>query len=884
MKTFNNFTSTILKILDIILHILYSILESLKSIFTFYKGFSKENDPKKWIFNSVVKDGTKDILEMYAKSGNKSKKLHRPTEFNKYVDIVAWICDMKDVKPYMNLFLRKVQVVILRCSSTWAFAYLKECMRLTVRALAGTPELTSFSDIRVGRDAYGLPRIIPLKLRLILREFIDYCKSNSLSPPAISSWGQMSSQSVYAYADSLSVKKGYNQKAIVGILTLLSIYRVFKTKVLPDFKTVYAPFTGFIKVLPGELVAKALRQMFPKGANLSMGKFKPFVSSNAGPNGKLALWSAGIDALAFMHRPKTMYSLLRWMYAQRAYLYIVWFMFLIITFGTPYFFIYFLQTLASRVYRVWHKIYAFLGIPQGRRYMIEGNHAGLPAMIYRLLLIFETSQFWRIAVGRFRGETNQLNLGKLGVVYDQAGKARVVASTNWWIQSCLAGLHKSIFDHLKLLSSDGTFDQDGCFDRFISKVTPGTTMSGFDLSAATDRLPIDLQVQVLNALGINGNLWKDLLDIDWYAPLNEDVSTGKYIKYSVGQPMGALSSWAMLALTHHVIVNVAQVSMPDQDGKPLNYAVLGDDFVINNDEVAAMYVNIMEALGLEIKLAKSVISDRFTEFAKKLRGPNLNFSPIGPGAILAACRSGYMIPSVFLSSIGNVISNPQEILDLVSCVPSGLVSRRDLPKYMSLVLWQLFNANGAMTQYVNRLGRDVTSLLYLNTDIFLNTASPIYVHIFDSMTNLYTKEMRSKLAAAHLPMVNVITNALPLLVTDSPTLRVLETLIKPFNPGFWIYLKDAFIAPYVIDKAWTDTFKTLPNGGTMIDDSYRNYWACINHVHKADGRLSILELKFTKSENKIRAKYFHDLFNDMTRRFKLSEAHELHRNWYEIGY
>jgi hypothetical protein len=26
------------------------------------------------------------------------------------------------------------------------------------------------------------------------------------------------------------------------------------------------------------------------------------------------------------------------------------------------------------------------------------------------------------------------------------------------------------------------------------------------------------------------------------------------IKYSVGQPMGALSSWAMLAITHHMIM------------------------------------------------------------------------------------------------------------------------------------------------------------------------------------------------------------------------------------------------------------------------------------------------------------------------------------------
>jgi len=29
------------------------------------------------------------------------------------------------------------------------------------------------------------------------------------------------------------------------------------------------------------------------------------------------------------------------------------------------------------------------------------------------------------------------------------------------------------------------------------------------------------------------------------------------IRYAVGQPIGALSSWAMLAFTHHIIVQVA---------------------------------------------------------------------------------------------------------------------------------------------------------------------------------------------------------------------------------------------------------------------------------------------------------------------------------------
>jgi len=36
-----------------------------------------------------------------------------------------------------------------------------------------------------------------------------------------------------------------------------------------------------------------------------------------------------------------------------------------------------------------------------------------------------------------------------------------------------------------------------------------------------------------------------------------DKFYGSRVLYAVGQPMGALSSWAMLALTHHIMVAVA---------------------------------------------------------------------------------------------------------------------------------------------------------------------------------------------------------------------------------------------------------------------------------------------------------------------------------------
>lgn len=75
--------------------------------------------------------------------------------------------------------------------------------------------------------------------------------------------------------------------------------------------------------------------------------------------------------------------------------------------------------------------------------------------------------------------------------------------------------------------------------------------------------------------------------------------------------MGAYSSWAMLALTHHMIVQASSLS-PNTA-----YAVLGDDVIVT-ETIKDRYLDIMNGLGVEISLPKSIISDRYAEFAKRV--------------------------------------------------------------------------------------------------------------------------------------------------------------------------------------------------------------------------------------------------------------------------
>lgn len=239
-----------------------------------------------------------------------------------------------------------------------------------------------------------------------------------------------------------------------------------------------------------------------------------------------------------------------------------------------------------------------------------------------------------------------LSLGKLGLKEEASGKIRVFAMVDAYTQWILEPLHKAIQRVLRLLPTDGTFDQHAPVKRLLKLVKEdlkkGSRVAGlwsYDLSAATDRLPLQFQKIVLQpGLGIHAaEVWGRLLtDRQYRLKLRVAENQPKrtlFLKYAVGQPMGALSSWVMLALTHHALVQWAwHVVCSDLNLRYSwfnRYAVLGDDIVIGDQRVASVYVHIMESIGVNIGLAKSLISPsgKVAEFAKRLYIP-VDASPI----------------------------------------------------------------------------------------------------------------------------------------------------------------------------------------------------------------------------------------------------------------
>nr|WAY16591.1 putative RNA-dependent RNA polymerase [Rhizoctonia solani mitovirus 114] len=218
-------------------------------------------------------------------------------------------------------------------------------------------------------------------------------------------------------------------------------------------------------------------------------------------------------------------------------------------------------------------------------------------------------------------------LGKLGIKEEAAGKRRVFAMVDAWTQWTLYPLHRLYFMILEAIKMDGTFNQQ----RPIQHMTRSRRLYSLDLTAATDRIPVWLQKALLAAL-LDNNIagaWAILLVGRKYRL--QTVKGNLDLQYAVGQPMGALSSWASLALVHHFLVQAAawEAGFP-RDRLYTNYAILGDDIVIGDLSVVRVYLSILDSLGVECGLHKSLISHQGTamEFAKRTYWFGHDVSPV----------------------------------------------------------------------------------------------------------------------------------------------------------------------------------------------------------------------------------------------------------------
>jgi hypothetical protein len=255
-------------------------------------------------------------------------------------------------------------------------------------------------------------------------------------------------------------------------------------------------------------------------------------------------------------------------------------------------------------------------------------------------ILEENQEYFKDHKDLFQSDKTDLNrhyLGRITFIPDKGGKTRIVAIGNYWIQDCLRGLHQTIYRVLKTVATDGTYGQSEQFERVREASSKGPVWS-YDLTAATDRFPVEIQVDSLKSLNSRvGELWNKILNsINFYYK-------GQTYKYEVGQPMGLYSSWAVFALTHHIVIQYC--AFVEREKFPFNkYAVLGDDVAIWSPSVAKRYSKVLSLLDVSISEAKSFVPDSLdepcvAEFAKRISDKGVEISALSPNQVRDAYSS-----------------------------------------------------------------------------------------------------------------------------------------------------------------------------------------------------------------------------------------------------
>lgn len=260
--------------------------------------------------------------------------------------------------------------------------------------------------------------------------------------------------------------------------------------------------------------------------------------------------------------------------------------------------------------------------------------------IDKLIFSMANSVFTEKAIKKFnllfsdsisRSETISTNIkklitGRLHFLQEGGGKTRVICIPDIWSQCVLQPIHDYLYkDVLRKLPCDGTFSHSGIASR-VRKYTRTGKLTCYDLKAATDRMPVDLQERILSIfLGKElASQWRDLLcNRDYYVK-------GDSVRYAVGQPMGFLTSWAAMAITHHAIINYAKRDKSF-------YGIIGDDIVIASKRGAENYKDILKILNMEISLEKSIFGNQknnLGEIAKRLFINGSEISPIPPDILI----------------------------------------------------------------------------------------------------------------------------------------------------------------------------------------------------------------------------------------------------------
>jgi len=239
---------------------------------------------------------------------------------------------------------------------------------------------------------------------------------------------------------------------------------------------------------------------------------------------------------------------------------------------------------------------------------------------------------------------------RIRIKYESGGKARPFAIVDFFSQSALKSIHSFAMNWLKNQPNDGS-DSHDLAAQAVKEWTsnPNLEIFSYDLTEATNRWPLYLQELVVQQMFGNeiARCWKTII-----ADREFTIGSGpEMIRFNCGQPLGALSSWAVFSISHHCLVRTAIYRSWKRGGplrgpfKPFSendkYRIIGDDIAIRSRSVAIMYRSMLSDLAVDISITKSVLPEQIldnsvvAELAKRMFRNGIEITPVPPETILA---------------------------------------------------------------------------------------------------------------------------------------------------------------------------------------------------------------------------------------------------------
>jgi hypothetical protein len=202
-------------------------------------------------------------------------------------------------------------------------------------------------------------------------------------------------------------------------------------------------------------------------------------------------------------------------------------------------------------------------------------------------------------------------------------KRRPIAVPNRFIQMGLLPFQMQLDALLRRFPKDCTFNQS----RFDVKITnrvsnPSLYVGSVDLSQATDNLPLSWGTAVIQMLieTIEKTRYPISTSVLYSYILFLDASRGAWMNngypayWTVGQPLGTLPSFDMLAITHNCLCEALAFARGLSHSP---YCILGDDLLIFNKRLRKDYILLMQSVGVPLSLQKSY-EGNLVEFAGKI--------------------------------------------------------------------------------------------------------------------------------------------------------------------------------------------------------------------------------------------------------------------------